>query len=140
MGRNVPIYPLSSQQQEQKDDNETLEICVPIEAKGIQGSDKRKYILDLTRLTPRDANWVSIDYGGTGNWEKENLNDSNIPNDLNDDEWTMAVLRPELISFLIEKGRKELLAEKKKKNKNKEISRDNNNNAEKKKKEVVDEN
>jgi hypothetical protein len=37
--------------------------------KGIVGTDERKYILDLLRLTPRDANFVPLDRGGTGKWE-----------------------------------------------------------------------
>ena len=43
----------------------TVNMCGPIEAKGIKGSDQRKYVLDLTRLTPRDANWVEESKGGT---------------------------------------------------------------------------
>jgi hypothetical protein len=36
---------------------EPVNICGPVECKGIVGSDKRHYVLDLIRLTPRDANW-----------------------------------------------------------------------------------
>eukprot|EP00957_Ditylum_brightwellii_P136812 10432690-Ditylum_brightwellii.AAC.1 len=43
----------------------TTNICGPIEVKAIRGSDQRKYVLDLTRLTPRDANWVPKSEGGT---------------------------------------------------------------------------
>ena len=35
----------------------TLEICGSIEVKGIRGSDRRKYIVDLQGLVPRDANY-----------------------------------------------------------------------------------
>jgi protein TIF31 len=79
----------------------TVLACAPIEAKGIQGSDQRKYMLDITRLTPRDANWIPASQGGTGRWEAE-PNDigkfSAIPGDVADDEWTLAVLRPELVT------------------------------------------
>jgi protein TIF31 len=36
-------------------------IAGSIEVKGILGSDKRKYILDLMRLSPRDYNWGGSD-------------------------------------------------------------------------------
>ena len=99
-------------------DAETTLICGPVEAKGIKGSDQRNYVLDLTRLTPRDANWVSKEEGGTGNWE-EVLSNSvkraqrNIPNSIKDDEWTMAVLRPELITSLTHKQMTDYLTKKK---------------------------
>jgi protein TIF31 len=80
----------------------TIAVCAPIEAKGIRGSDQRKYVLDMTRITPRDANWVSESKGGTGKFEallKPNGKaDSKIPDSVDDDEWTLAVLRPELIT------------------------------------------
>jgi protein TIF31 len=79
----------------------TIPACAPIEAKGIQGSDQRKYVLDMTRLTPRDANWIPASQGGTGKWEGENSDSSklsSIPSDVFDDEWTLAILRPELIT------------------------------------------
>lgn len=31
------------------------------EVKGIRGSDKKKFLLDLLRLSPRDANWIGDD-------------------------------------------------------------------------------
>jgi protein TIF31 len=31
-----------------------------IEVKGIRGSDRRKYILDLMRLSPRDLNYPGV--------------------------------------------------------------------------------
>ena len=64
-----------------------------VEMKGICGSDHRTYCLDVTRFTPRDANWVPSENGGTGNWEGCLRNKLN----LDDDEWVMHVLRPELI-------------------------------------------
>jgi len=87
----------------------TTNICGPIEVKAIRGSDQRKYVLDLTRLTPRDANWVPKSEGGTGVWETESEKTSAtkaqkyIPSSLDDNEWSMAVLRPELTSSLTHK-------------------------------------
>lgn len=82
--------------------NATFDSCIPIEAKGIMGSDQRKYLLEFGRLTPRDANWVPKSKGGTGNFEGDpqtnNGHKSRIPTDLEDPEWVVAVLRPELIS------------------------------------------
>eukprot|EP00592_Proboscia_alata_P007775 CAMPEP_0194358266 /NCGR_PEP_ID=MMETSP0174-20130528/5533_1 /TAXON_ID=216777 /ORGANISM="Proboscia alata, Strain PI-D3" /LENGTH=1732 /DNA_ID=CAMNT_0039128529 /DNA_START=27 /DNA_END=5225 /DNA_ORIENTATION=- len=97
-----------------KDPQNTTLMCGPIEAKGIKGSDQRKYLLDLTRFTPRDANWVPLSEGGTGNWEKafeeikyssvggsgKKNNENYVPPLVADEEWTMAVLRPELITAL----------------------------------------
>jgi len=84
----------------------TVQVCGPLEMKGIRGSDKRIYCLDLTRLTPRDANWVPKSMGGTGYWESVRLNadlgDKRItklvPESLDSDEFITAVLRPELIT------------------------------------------
>jgi protein TIF31 len=89
--------------------NETTVVCGPIEVKGIKGSDQRKYLLDLTRLTARDANWVPESEGGTGKWEsvmadvKGKKATKFVPSSLADDEWTMAVLRRELVTSLTHK-------------------------------------
>jgi protein TIF31 len=97
----------------------TRTVCGPIEAKGIQGSDQRKYVLDLTRLTPRDANWVPKSKGGTGKWETvlEENGTSNkrhlIPETLDDDELIMALLRPELVTLLTHKKMSEYMQGKK---------------------------
>jgi hypothetical protein len=87
--------------------DKSVQVCGPIEMKGILGSDKRKYVLDCTRLTPRDANWVSESTGGTGRWEGltdlGSRSDSAklhnlVPPTLDDDEWTVCLLRPELVT------------------------------------------
>lgn len=39
-------------------DGKIVEIAGSIEVKGIRGSDKRPYVVDLQGLTPRDANLV----------------------------------------------------------------------------------
>ncbi|KAL3941965.1 MAG: hypothetical protein SGBAC_003767 [Bacillariaceae sp.] len=97
--------PTTTSEEEKKEEtpDPTVDICTPIEAKGIKGSDERKYVLDMTRLTPRDANWVEKQKGGTGNWEaaqdsSESKKSGAIPTGLDDDEWTLAVLRPELVN------------------------------------------
>ena len=77
----------------------TTKVCGPIEGKGIKGSDQRFYVLDLTRLTPRDANWVPQPEGGTGKWE-DALSGTSIPAALDDDEYVTAILRPELLTQL----------------------------------------
>jgi protein TIF31 len=83
-------------------ENKSVQFCGPMEMKGILGSDKRKYVLDCTRLTPRDANWVSVSNGGTGRWEELYANQSTnatlVPPTLDDDEWTVCVLRSELFA------------------------------------------
>jgi protein TIF31 len=55
------------------DEDELVEVSAtsvphvgPLEGKLIKGSDGRVYVLELTRLTPRDANYVSKAKGGTG--------------------------------------------------------------------------
>ena len=132
----VPTWPLSKErmdtilaikgEEEVKDEakvakeeklNETTLMCGPVEAKGIKGSDQRRYILDLTRLTPRDANWVSKEDGGTGNWEQTWSESSKkvqklVPKTVADDEWTMAVLRPEIITHITHKEMTDYLKKK----------------------------
>lgn len=84
----------------------SVQVCGPLEMKGILGSDKRKYVLDCTRLTPRDANWVSEDSGGTGCWEAVYRVGTKphrlVPSSLDDDEWTVCVLRQELVTSYAE--------------------------------------
>jgi len=121
--RTLPKYPLTDERMEYIDENrvvpvmpagielkendateeqrkETVVSCGPIEMKGILGSDKRKYVLDCTRLTGRDANWVSAERGGTGKLDgaKDESSKPEVPNvDLEDDEWAVALLRSELV-------------------------------------------
>ncbi len=83
------------------DESKTIDLCAPLEAKGIRGSDQRKYVLDMTRLTPRDANWIPKEQGGTGKWDTvaEKTKSDRIPKSLDDEEWTLAVLRSEVVSL-----------------------------------------
>ena len=97
-----------------EDTSKTIMSCAPLEAKGIRGSDQRKYLLDISRLSPRDANWVPKEKGGTGMWEemleKRGGKASNaIPASLDDDEWTLAVLRPELVTRFVKIRREQWL-------------------------------
>lgn len=91
----------TSDEEGKEDEDEKVMTCVPIESKVIQGSDQRKYILDFARMTPRDANWVAENKGGTGRWEsvqKDNGTTRFVPSSLEDEEWTTHILRPELIN------------------------------------------
>lgn len=124
-----PSHVESKDKEENKDEEDkkgeeagpTITVCAPIEAKGIRGSDQRSYVLDMTRLTPRDANWVSEKNGGTGKWEAlikpngSSKSQAKIPKDLEDDEWTLAVLRPELVTNYAQVCMAKYLAEKKQK-------------------------
>mmetsp|Transcript_922 Transcript_922/g.1478 ORF Transcript_922/g.1478 Transcript_922/m.1478 type:complete len:1243 (+) Transcript_922:286-4014(+) len=40
-------------------------VCVPVECKGILGSDNRMYLLDLIRVTPKDPNFDESDESGS---------------------------------------------------------------------------
>lgn len=80
-----------------------FETSIPIEAKGIRGSDNRTYVLELSRVTPRDANWITKENGGTGNIE-----------DLeHDNELSVSVLRSELVTRFVQTKLGERVAERK---------------------------
>lgn len=119
---SLPMYEdKGNAETQQEATNATVEICGPIEAKGIKGSDQRKYVLDMTRLTPRDANWIEEKKGGTGKWESvmdtggSSKSQLKIPKSLADDEWTLAVLRPELVNSYTQLLLTKYATEKKKK-------------------------
>jgi len=42
-------------------DGKIVELAGSVELKGIRGSDKRAYVVDLQGLTPRDANYLGDD-------------------------------------------------------------------------------
>ena len=125
---SLPLSIITKFEPENKDDApiKVNNLCGPVEMKGIIGSDKRKYVLDCTRLTPRDANWVSQHNGGTGNWERaSNSTASNlIPSSLEDDEWTASVLRPELLNAYADEKLKQFLFAKKAKETEKSFKSD----------------
>ncbi|CAI7920611.1 unnamed protein product [Closterium sp. NIES-54] len=85
-------------------------LCSPVETKGILGSDdrctvesggeglaRRKYLLDLIRLTPRDANFTATTTtpttAATGTDTNTTANAANAANAAN----RLAILRPELV-------------------------------------------
>lgn len=72
---------------------DSFSTCLPVEAKGIRGSDRRTYLLDIHRLTPRDANWIPTSAGGTG--KIDSMNEW-------DEESAMCVIRPELVNHFIQ--------------------------------------
>ena len=107
--RTEPVLHHFAQIEEEKGENDQdkiIRMCGPIEMKGILGSDKRKYVLDCTRLTPRDANWINKASGGTGAWEGNTGDNAQasrfIPTSLDDDEWTACILRQELVTAYAE--------------------------------------
>ncbi|GKY97619.1 hypothetical protein MPSEU_000720300 [Mayamaea pseudoterrestris] len=97
----VPGIFLPTPEKEVLEPNETMPTCLPLEAKGIMGSDQRHYVLDIGRFTPRDANWLPKSVGGTGKFENTRTGNGKvsrlIPASLEDDEWALCVLRPELV-------------------------------------------
>ena len=56
----------------------SLPHCGPIEGKLLRGSDGRTYVLEVMRLTPRDANYVSSERGGSLRINDEDLSKSDI--------------------------------------------------------------
>ncbi|CAI5465530.1 unnamed protein product [Closterium sp. Yama58-4] len=71
-------------------------LCSPVETKGILGSDDRKYLLDLIRLTPRDANFTATTTSTTtttGTDSNATTNAASAANAAN----RLAILRPELV-------------------------------------------
>ena len=61
-----------------------------VETKGLLGTDGRKYILDLYRLTPLDISWLE-QYWSESSEEEDNSKTKSYPH-------RMTVLRPELIA------------------------------------------
>jgi protein TIF31 len=61
-----------------------------VETKGLIGTDARKYVLDLYRITPLDVPWIEQHWGESEE-EKQGTHPKDYPH-------RMAVLRPELIA------------------------------------------
>ncbi|KAG5189837.1 clustered mitochondria-domain-containing protein [Tribonema minus] len=102
---------------EEKGDQE-VSLCGAVELKGIEGYDARRYIMEVIRLTPRDANWVDGDgseHKGTGvytDWLAANAADAKKRADASvktggssyEDRTAalcMAVLRQELVAHFV---------------------------------------
>jgi protein TIF31 len=61
-----------------------------VETKGLIGTDARKYVLDLYRITPLDVPWIEQHWTGASEEQGEGANRKDYPH-------RMAVLRPELV-------------------------------------------
>mmetsp|Transcript_13505 Transcript_13505/g.37311 ORF Transcript_13505/g.37311 Transcript_13505/m.37311 type:complete len:1224 (-) Transcript_13505:163-3834(-) len=110
---SLVVEAVEETKEKEVESEETMYTCCPLETKGIQGSDQRRYLLDFGRMTPRDANWVPQAQGGTGKWEAtESVN--RIPKSLFDEEWTMNVLRPELVNQWIRSEMSKFIEQKRK--------------------------
>ncbi|CAI5732860.1 unnamed protein product [Hyaloperonospora brassicae] len=75
-------------------------ICGAVEAKGIQGSDGRLYVLDLVRITPKDWTFYKRSYAA----EKTEQDKTVAPEEdglsiVRTDEGYVALLRPELVQL-----------------------------------------
>ncbi|ORY69814.1 clustered mitochondria-domain-containing protein [Pseudomassariella vexata] len=70
-------------------DGKRFDLEASVETKGLMGTDGRKYVLDLYRITPLDISWME-EVGSTGYEEQK---DSDYPH-------RMTVLRPELVESL----------------------------------------
>lgn len=73
---------------------DVVQLCGPVEAKGILGSDGRMYVLDLVRITPKDATYYA----------KRTLEQATAPETdglcfSRQDEGYVALLRPELVQL-----------------------------------------
>ncbi|KAI9736602.1 MAG: Intracellular distribution of mitochondria [Cirrosporium novae-zelandiae] len=91
-----------------------------VETKGLIGTDGRKYVLDLYRITPLDVKWLEE------NWKEPEAEKHEIKSDY---PHRMAVLRPELIEGYFRFKRGEFIAEKLKSQPQKEIKESDEKNA-----------
>ncbi|KAI7597988.1 putative eukaryotic translation initiation factor 3 subunit CLU1/TIF31, partial [Hortaea werneckii] len=92
-------------------ENKKHELEASVETKGLLGTDGRKYVLDLYRITPLDIHWL----------EKHRATDEK---DEGRYPHRMTVLRPELVeSYRISKMREYITKELEKKKANKEQSK-----------------
>ena len=81
-------------------ESEFVPVSGPAEAKMLKGTDGRIYVLEVARLTPRDANFVSLTRGGTGRLSEDFLQTPDVA-----DLAPTYVLRKELIqSFAARKS------------------------------------
>jgi protein TIF31 len=61
--RSIPSVPIPASGGEPGGEGQAVELCGPAEIKCIEGADGRRYLLEVLRTTPRDANWVRGDKG-----------------------------------------------------------------------------
>ncbi|CAM9103094.1 unnamed protein product [Phaeothamnion confervicola] len=106
-----PVSAAAAKEKAAATGNNTVPICGPMELKGIKGADERRYVLDIVRLTPRDANWVRGPKG-TGVWDawlraRGDRWAGGGRGDLGEAQWERvnaeynAVLRPELVMAFV---------------------------------------
>jgi len=70
-------------------DGKRFDLEASVDTKGLLGTDGRKYVLDLYRLTPLDVAWIEKHFSGTSESEADSSKD--YPH-------RMSSLRPELIT------------------------------------------
>jgi protein TIF31 len=77
MGLEDPPTPIRVDDEDEKVSKESTSLphVGPIEIKLIKGSDNRIYVLELARITPRDANFVKTSSGGTKVFSDEYMKD-----------------------------------------------------------------
>ena len=93
MGLDDPPSPILVDNEDEKVpmDSATIPYVGGVETKLIKGSDGRTYVLELARISPRDANYVAKSKGGTGNITEEKFLD------IDSEAATAYLLRRELI-------------------------------------------
>ncbi len=91
-GANSPSY-------DSVNDVSAVPLCGPVEMKCLVGTDERKYLLEVLRLTPRDANWVRGEKGTGVYGDMAPPRDENSHVRLTIED--VALLRPELISAYV---------------------------------------
>jgi protein TIF31 len=75
-----------------------VKLCGPVEAKGILGADGRMYVLDLVRITPKDATYYA-ERDPQATPEQEDVTNGTGLRFNRQDEGYVAVLRPELVKL-----------------------------------------
>ena len=89
---------------------EHVPVAGPVETKMLRGTDGRMYILEVARITPRDANYVSAGCGGTGRLTEEFIQTTDVA-----DLAPTYVLRRELVQSFVarksESAKQKLLGE-----------------------------
>ena len=93
----VPLFEQLSQQMYVKKhpvwdkDEKRHDLEGSVETKGLLGTDGRKYVLDLYRITPLDVSWLEKHWTEPSKDEESKDTEKNYPH-------RMAVLRPELVA------------------------------------------
>ena len=72
-------------------DSDSIQHIGPVECKLLEGTDGKHYLLEVSRLTPRDANYVKSTMGGTGNIP------DNVLDEMDESVFVVYTLRQELV-------------------------------------------